>query len=450
MRKTAFKLLTTISIILITSLSTYADWVKGYYTAEAGIDSLERIIILTDPIDTTDMGIHMINAGDQNSDGIDDIICVRRLISTSTINLYGYLFYGGFVVDSLPDKELPGFTIYSGNIGDIDDDGIDDFSDLAYPNFEIYFGGSELSTNPDFIFENMLSFSSRVGDFNGDGILELAVSKDLYGGYVNIYRIDSLRDTIPEYVLPDTTINFGENLCTSDFNGDGFDDLAVAAFSNLDTPFVNIYFGGLDFDTIPDLHFKSTAPQFGTKIVPVEDFNGDGYSDFIIVNGADQRHGLYFGGPLLDTIIDIPINRVSNSYYFGTKICDDAGDINNDGYSDIVVGYSNETTATYEVYVYLGGPEGDSLPDIYFSDYDVPNNNRFMGDEVCGIGDFNGDGIDDFAVHARPSGKAEVYIFAGWDSNPTDIEQLPAENLPDNFNLYQNPQPLQPVNDYRI
>ncbi len=437
----------TFILVIIFSASASADWIKGSFTPEAGIDSLERIAILTDPVDSSNIGIKIVPAGDQNSDGIDDVICIRSRLGFSAIDWYGYLFYGGVIPDSIPDKQFPRFTTLFGNIGDINNDGVDDFSGLTapIPQFELYFGGSNFSDSSDLTFENMLSQSTRAGDFNGDGILELPISRSINGDFVNIYRIDSLRDTIPEYVIPDTATNFGQNLSVSDFNGDGFDDFAVASYSNIDTPFVKFYFGGLDFDTIPDFIIKSTVPQFGAQIVPVKDFNGDGYSDFIIINGAEQRHGLYFGGPLFDSIIDIPINRLANNVYFGSLICDDAGDINNDGYSDIIVGYTIISQSVNEFFIYLGGPNGDSLADIHITSLDVPGNNSEMGSEVSGIGDFNGDVIDDIAVHARPALEGEVYIFAGWNSNPTDVAYEYEPNLPDNFDLSQNyPNPFNP------
>ena len=73
--------------------------------------------------------------------------------------------------------------------------------------------------------------------------MDIALSKDVNGGYVHIYRIDSLRDTIPEYIIPDTTSYFGINLATGDFNGDHQPDLAVAAASG-DSAIVKFYWGG--------------------------------------------------------------------------------------------------------------------------------------------------------------------------------------------------------------
>ena len=68
-----------------------------------------------------------------------------------------------------------------------------------------------------------------------------------------------------------------------------------------------------------------------------------------------------------------------------------------------------------------------------------------VGRSCTGIGDFNGDGIDDFAFDAEGSlGQGLVYIYAGW-SDPQDVDHDYEPALPSAFFLLQNyPNPFNP------
>ena len=84
------------------------------------------------------------------------------------------------------------------------------------------------------------------------------------------------------------------------------------------------------------------------------------------------------------------------------------GDVNVDGYNDIVVGARDANSA----YLYYGGPSFDRTPDLTF--YGTPGEE--FGQAVSGIGDFNGDGFGDMAI----SENSTVYIyFGGADINNT-------------------------------
>nr|MBN2278234.1 hypothetical protein [candidate division Zixibacteria bacterium] len=78
--------------------------------------------------------------------------------------------------------------------------------------------------------------------------------------------------------------------------------------------------------------------------------------------------------------------------------------MNYDGYFDLITGYSNDILYYYELRVFLGGPEADSIPDIYLENAHIPYPQRNLGAEFAGKGDFNGDGIDDFAARSVTSG----------------------------------------------
>ena len=202
-----------------------------------------------------------------------------------------------------------------------------------------------------------------------------------------------------------------------------------------------MYIGGGDlFDTVPDMTLTPGEPyreyleQYGDFLVNLGDVNGDNYTD-IFVGGSlytpDYTNGIYFGGPDFDSIPDLQLG-----YDFNCVTA--AGDINNDGYNDILI--SQENGAAGYALIYLGGPDIDSIYDRRILQGEAPMHTYNWGWECEGIGDVNGDRIDDFAVSALSSmdeAYGYVYIFSGWQ-DPIDVEYDYRAIIPDRFMLDQN------------
>ena len=199
------------------------------------------------------------------------------------------------------------------------------------------------------------AFSTVVGlgDFNQDGYDDFAVGAwDWQGNYVNIYYGSSSPDTNAILKLTGKS-GFGRSLASGDFNGDGVPDLIVGApYANGTYGQVSIYFGGEGFTGIPDIIIDGTVYYafFGISIANAGDINGDGYEDFII--GADaawETTGyvyIYFGGPEINGEWDYCFEGLLNER-IGYSI-DGLGDINHDGYDDIIVGtFSNKAYIIY-------------------------------------------------------------------------------------------------------
>src|SRR6185436_13962537 len=99
------------------------------------------------------------------------------------------------------------------------------------------------------------------------------------------------------------------------------------------------------------------------------------------------------------------------SSFFGYSVAT-AGDVNGDGYSDVVIGAYGNATSTGKAYLYLGGVSGLSAAASWTAVGEGVSN--FFGYSVATAGDVNGDGRSDVVVgaygNATSTGKAYLYL----------------------------------------
>ena len=214
-----------------------------------------------------------------------------------------------------------------------------------------------------------------------------------------------------------------------DFNADGYEDLLVGVndrFSYPDSPreYSFLFFGGYQFDSIPDLVFRG-APQnlrycfqrneratyFGSSSCKIGDFNADGYDDIAIgapyYCSCEYYAGaiyIYFGGDNPDTSADLIIS--GQGYYdnLGSRI--QGGDYNNDTYDDVLA-LARSPVLGSKIQMYLGSQLPDSIPDVVYN-----YSNQTEIDDVYGNYDINGDSIVDFGWNLF----GENLIYFGGDS----------------------------------
>ena len=187
------------------------------------------------------------------------------------------------------------------------------------------------------------------------------------------------------------------------------------------TSYCNIYFGGDPFDLIPDITFSN-----GFFEVP-GDVNNDNYADIII--GYHDSFGyyfeLYFGGPEVDTIADFTFRPPVYSNDLYSNHIREIGDVNNDGYNDFIIScFDNFTDNKGRVFLFYGGETIHKDPDITFisGSQDV-----CYGIIVSGIGDFNRDGYDDLMItswdrHTQNYGI--VYLYYGGADMDTTADRI--------------------------
>jgi hypothetical protein len=240
--------------------------------------------------------------------------------------------------------------------------------------------------------EDYDNFGSKLakGDFNGDGYDDLAIgtpAEDLSTGEIDSGKVNVLngsywgltssnsqlwtQDSFPNGGNEDYD-NFGSSLATGDFNGDGYDDLAIGTpYEDLSTGEVNSgkvnvlngsYWGLTSTDS--QLWTQDSFPNggnedydnFGSSLA-TGDFNGDGYDDLAIgtpyedidgmydVGKVNVLHGSYWGLTSTDSQLwtqdSFGVEGIAEEYdNFGSSLTVD--DFNGDGYDDLAIGVSGE------------------------------------------------------------------------------------------------------------
>ena len=246
------------------------------------------------------------------------------------------------------------------------------------------------------------------GDVNGDGCDDVIVGSGFTSGSVNrtggayIYFGGPSMDATPDVTLLCGTAGnaFGFSVSgAGDVNGDGYDDVVVGDPQNdtgrTDAGAAYIFFGGPGMDARPDVTMISSTANdyFGYSVAGAGDLNGDGYDD--VVATASSTAYRFLGGPTMDAANDGTLSFPSQITYARAM---PAGDLNADGFGDVLVGGYQTGTEVGRVAVHLGGPSMDVAPEALLSSPTGSMDN--FGSSFCGQVDVNEDGCDDVIVGA--------------------------------------------------
>lgn len=235
-----------------------------------------------------------------------------------------------------------------------------------------------------------------------------------------------------------------------DLDLDGLVDYAVGADSAGVGGIAYVYNTALGVTKDPTFTLTQPVPQpsavFGGSLASAGDVNGDGYPELIVgANGADEGSSvgaayLFYGGSrgYVDppTVLTGPAAADGFGYAVGA-----AGDVNGDGYADVVVGapaYGGGKEGA--AYVFLG--RHAELPDHTPPAFELFGSGTFgseFGVAVAGVGDLDGDGFGDLAVGESyftywlsfsPVGQAFVWYggAAGPTGTPVQLQSPDAAN----------------------
>ncbi len=393
---------------------------------------------------------YSVSSGDVNGDGFSDVIIGAYGYNSSNGRVY--IFHGGSSLNSVPDVTIDGEPVGSSfgfsvsSTGDINGDGYEDVIAGAYAHntftgkVYIYLGGSSMNNISDGSITgegtgNSYGRSvSSAGDINGDGYDDILVSANGYNvnsGRVYLYDYYMKGEITHESAMTGEAINnsFGVSVSAAgDVNGDGYADVIVGANGySTNTGRAYIYYGGPSMDITADVTMtgEAVSNEFGNSVSTAGDVNGDGYSDVVIgaygYSSSTGKAYIYFGGSAMNNVADVILTGEFANDRYGIAVSD-AGDVNNDGFSDVIIGADKYSTFTGRAYIYFGGSSMNNTADVIMTGAAI---NYAFGFTVSSAGDVNGDGYTDVIVGAASyssnTGRSYIYLGGSSMNNIADV-----------------------------
>jgi hypothetical protein len=210
--------------------------------------------------------------------------------------------------------------------------------------------------------------------------------------------------------------HFGYDVCSAgDVNGDGFDDVAVGApLSNnghYNEGRVYIYHGsasGLAISPATILESNQAICQLGFAVAGGGDINNDGFDD-LIVGAPNYSNGELYEGSVFvylgssTGINSVPVLILENNIQdgrFGNSVSG-IQDMDNDNFDDIIIGSPNYSgNFHYEGKIFVYHGNSFALDVDNIETIEINQLDAKFGISVSGAGDINGDSYADIVVGA--------------------------------------------------
>jgi hypothetical protein len=432
-----------------------------YHGSASGLSASPDWTAESDQVDAY-FGMSVGTAGDVNGDGYADVIVGAWLYDNGEASEGRAFVYHGSAsgLSAAPDwtaesdQAGAGFGISVGTAGDVNGDGYADVivGASSYDNGEhnegrafVYHGsGSGLSATPNWTAESNhveARFGTSVGtagDVNGDGYADVIVGAHYYDdgpkyeGWVFVYHGSStgLATGLADWTAQSDQASavFGISVGTAgDVNGDGYADVIVGAAgydnSQADEGRAYVYHGSASgLRAAPNWTAESDQnwANFGISVGTAGDVDGDGYADVIVgaygYTNGEYREGrafVYHGsGSGPSPSPDWTAESDQAIAYFGTSV-GTAGDVNGDGYADVIVGANEYDNGQQdEGRVYVYHGSASGLGASPNWTAESDQTSARFGFSVGTAGDVNGDGYADVIVGADTYSNSETN--EGW------------------------------------
>jgi hypothetical protein len=308
--------------------------------------------------------------------------------------------------------------------------------------------------------------AAGAGDVNGDGYADVIVGawgydagENLEGAaFVFLGSASGVSDGNPftahaQFESDQAIARLGNSVAgAGDVNGDGYADVIVGAYTysagQTQEGAAFVYLGGasgIANGNPSTAHAQLESDQInaflGFSVAGAGDVNGDGYADVIAgaweydAGQTDEGAAFVFLGSASGIADSNPATAHTQlesdqvEAYLGNSVSG-AGDVNGDGYADVIVGaylYDAGQTDEGAALVFLGSASGiaDGNPSTTHAQLESDQINAFLGNSVAGAGDVNGDGYADVIVgawgyDAGESDEGTAFVFLGSASGIAD------------------------------
>ncbi|HEX5011519.1 MAG TPA: FG-GAP-like repeat-containing protein [Planctomycetota bacterium] len=386
------------------------------FSARTGQTLFEVAGEATPPGGTADeFGRRLAGPGDVDGDGRADVlVTLAHDPSAGRDGLVRVLSgdSGTLLLGATPSITGPGLDIEVAHLGDYDLDGRADLLVGSPSAFGPGIGAVQVLAGKD--GAEILSIESQagsagfggtlagLGELDGDAVPDFVVGalSAFFGGNGSLFVFGGPLVASPQLLslagAPGERL--GESLARlGDIDGDGREDLAVGAPGGVGAVrFVSGFDGAPLFSAVGG----AVGADFGKAIAPVGDVNGDGWSDVIIGAPLAAGAGLEAGEVQLvsgaDGVELWSVSGTSAGERFGSAVCG-VGDVDLDGVPDVAAGAPRADDAALNAGAarLLAGASGAELA-VWFGDAATDA----LGSAVAGPGDLDGDGLPDLALGA--------------------------------------------------
>jgi len=268
-----------------------------------------------------------------------------------------------------------------------------------------------------------------IARMNGDGFADLAAvaanhsvvvatipNEVIHKGKIVIYKGNSsMMNHVRNITQTQESTLMGRSLSGSgDLNGDGFDDLLVSNAAGFESfsgfPRVEIYFGtSFGFNGTADQTILSTVQgkMFGHTIDFIGDVNADGYDDMMfseVYNGtAEYQAGkvwVYYGSSSgIHSAVPNWTKMGDSANAMLGRMFMGAGDVNEDGYDDVLL-MQQGATRMGKVELILGSALGLRSDSELLA---TGSAQEYKGLSMATLGDIDGDGLNEISLSSRQS-----------------------------------------------